>query len=357
MTSPMPAAGDASLARATVSVVVPVLNAAGTLPACLAALARLDPRPVEILFVDNGSVDGSPSIIQAFQRDRPSIPARVLIEPRRGASVARNRGIQAAKGDIIAFTDSDCAPDPAWLRHLMQPFADPAIAAVAGRIVATPARTTVELFSALYTLQSSDKPARYERWSPWEGGFPTANFAARKVVLEKLRGFDEAVCIYGEDYDLCARMYAQGAVIAYAPEAVTSHHHRTTVGGMVRQAFGFGRSHPYLLSRHARSGLWLDLPRRSFVLPRFPLPAWLDLASADKKVLAVLVLSAWYGPALWLMAPLALWLVIEASRRARRRGMPVKVAAVGLAGLLLLKSSAMTAGRWWGSVKYKVLCL
>ena len=349
--------GHEALPRAAVSVVVPVFNAARTLPSCLAAVARLDPPPIEILFVDNGSVDGGPSIIRAFQRDHPSVAARILTEPRRGASVARNRGIQAAKGDIVAFTDSDCSPDPAWLRHLTHAFADPAIAAAAGRIVAAPARSIVELFSALYTLQSSDKPARYERWSPWEGGFPTANFAARKAVLEKLRGFDEAVCIYGEDYDLCARMYAQGAVIAYVPEAVTYHHHRTTVRSMVRQAFGFGRSHPYLLGRHARSGLWLDLPGRSFVVPRFPLPVWLDLASVDKKVLAVLVLSALYAPALWLMVPLAVWLVIGASRRAQAQGVPVRAGAIGLAGLLLLKSSAMTLGRWWGSVQYKVLCL
>jgi glycosyltransferase involved in cell wall biosynthesis len=349
--------GHEPLRQAAVSVVVPVLNASRTLPACLAAVAQLDPPPIEILFVDNGSVDGGPSIIQAFQRDHPSVPVRVLTEPRRGASAARNRGIQAAKGDIVVFTDSDCSPDPAWLRQLVPAFADPAIAAAAGRIVAAPARSTVERFCALYTLPSSDKPARYERWSPWEGGFPTANFAARKAVLEKLRGFDETVCLYGEDYDLCARTYAQGAAIAYVPEAVTYHHHRTTVGGVVRQAFGFGRSHPYLLSRHARSGLWLDLPRRSFVLPRFPLPVWLDLASADKKVLAVLALSAWHAAALWLMVPLAMWLVIGASRRARHRGMPVQAAAIGLAGLLLLKSFAMTAGRWWGSAQYKVLCL
>lgn len=341
----------------SVSIVVPVRNAERTLPLCLAALARLDPAPLEIVLVDNGSTDDSLSALRAFQRNHSSCAVRVLGESRRGASAARNAGIRDAKGEVIAFTDSDCTPDQAWLGRLIKPFADPAIAASAGRIIAAPARTTVELFSALYTLQSSVKPARYDHWTPWEGGFPTANMAVRKGVLEKLQGFDEAVCIYGEDYDLCARLYAQGGAIAYVPDAVTSHHHRTTVRGMVRQAFGFGRSHPYLLRRHAGRGLWLDLPRRSFVLPRFPLPVWLDLASADKKVLAVLVVSAWYGPALWLLAPLALWLTIGASRRARRSGMPVRGAAIGLAGLLLLKSFAMTAGRWWGSVRYGAICV
>jgi GT2 family glycosyltransferase len=341
----------------SVSIVVPVRNAMRTLPLCLPALARLDPAPSEIVLVDNGSTDGSLDVLRAFERDHPSCAVRVLEESRPGASAARNAGIRAAKGEVIAFTDSDCSPDRAWLEHLLTPFLDQAVAGAAGRIVGAPSRTTVELFSVLYTLQSSGKPARHDHWSPWEGGFPTANFAARKSMLEKLHGFDEAVCIYGEDYDLCARLYAAGGVIAYVPEAVTAHHHRTTVRGMVRQAFGFGRSHPYLLKRHARSGLWLDLPRRSFVLARFPLPAWLDLASADKKVLAVLALGAWYGPALWLLAPLAGWLVLQSHQRARRGGRPVGWAAVGLAGLLLVKSSAMTLGRWWGSVRYGALCL
>lgn len=341
----------------SVSIVVPVRNAARTLPLCLPALARLNPAPSEIVLVDNGSTDDSLSALHAFQRDHSACAVLVLGESRRGASAARNAGIRAAKGEVVAFTDSDCSPDPAWLDRLIKPFADPAIAASAGRILAAPARTTVELFSALYTLQSSGLPARYDHWTPWEGGFPTANLAVRKVILDQLRGFDEVVCLYGEDYDLCARIYAQGGAIAYVPEAVVSHHHRTTVRGMVRQAFGFGRSHAYLLRRHAGRGLWLELPRRSFVLPRFPLPVWVDLASADKKVLAVLVVGAWYGPALWILAPLALWLIIGASRRAKRSGVPVRAAAIGLAGLLLLKSLAMTAGRWWGSVRYGAICV
>ncbi len=341
----------------SVSIVIPVRNATRTLPLCLAALARLDPAPAEIVLVDNASTDDSLPMLQSFQQTHPSCAVRVLVESRPGASAARNAGIRAVTGEIVAFTDSDCTPDQAWLDHLITPFADPAIAASAGRILASPARTTVELFSGLYTLQSSDKPARFDRWSPWEGGFPTANLAVRKVVLEKLQGFDESVGHYGEDIDLCARIYALGAGIAYVPEAVTYHHHRTTVRGMVRQAFGYGSGHPLLLRRHAGRGLWLDLPRWSLVLPRFPLPAWLDLASADKKVLAVLVVGAWYGPALWLLVPLALWLTMQSYDRARRRGLPVRAEAIELAGLLLLKSSAMTLGRWWGSVRYRALCL
>jgi GT2 family glycosyltransferase len=284
--------------------------------------------------------------------------AQVLEEPRPGASAARNAAIRAAKGDVIAFTDADCAPDPAWLRHLLVPFADGAVGAVAGRVVPAPAASTLELFSALYTLRLPEVGARRRQWTAWQGGYPTANLAVRRLLAQDLQGFDESVGIYGEDYDLCARLYARGAEIVYVPEARVAHHHRTTLGGIVRQAFGFGRSHPYLLRRHAPRGLWLDLPRWSFAWSAFPFRAWVDLASADKKVLAILLVGLLYGPALFALPLYAGWLGVAAAGRARGVGAPVSPgAALGLAGLLVLKSAAMTAGRWWGSVKHGALCL
>jgi len=341
----------------SVSVVVPVRNATRTLHHCLAALERLDPAPAEILLVDNGSTDGSFQLLRAFARDRAAERAQVLEEPRRGAAAARNAGIRVAKGEVLAFTDADCAPEPAWLRHLTGPFVEPTVGAVAGRVVAAPPASTLELFSALYTLQLPDRPAARRHWTPWEGGYPTANFAVRRALAQELEGFDESVGIYGEDYDLCARLYARGVEILYVSGARVAHHHRTSLAGLLRQAFGFGRSHPYLLRRHTTRGLWVDLPWRSLAWSGCPIRAWLDLASADKKVLAIVLLGALYGPVLSLLPLFAVWLAVAAGRRAGHVGAPASpAAAVGLAGLLVLKSAAMTAGRWWGSVKYGAIC-
>ena len=342
-------------AAPSVSVVVPVLNAARTLPYCLGSLERLDPAPSQVLLVDNGSTDGSLGLLRAFAERRSG--ARALEEPRRGAAAARNAGIRAATGDVVAFTDSDCEPESEWLDHLTRPFTDARVGAVAGRVTAAPAGSITELFSALYTLQSPNLPARLTHWTPWQGGFPTANLAVRRRRLEELGGFDERIEIYGEDYDLCARLYTAGAEVAYEPEAVVVHHHRTSVAGMLRQTFGFGRAHPFLLNRHAPRGLWIDLPFRSFGPTGFPGRAWVDLAAADKKVLAILLLGAVYGPSLWLLAPYAGWLVVLARRRARIAGAPVSLlGGMALAGMLLLKSGAMTAGRWYGSARYGAVC-
>jgi GT2 family glycosyltransferase len=306
-----------------VSVVVPVLNAARTLPRTLPALAALDPAPDEIVFVDNGSTDDTPGRLAAFAAAGGRAKIVVVGEPRRGASRARNAGARAATGEIVAFTDADCCPRPDWLAALTAPLADPALGAVAGRLLSTPPRGVVETFSSLFTLQAAATPARHTRWTPWTGGFPTANLAVRRALLDRLGGFDESVAIYGEDYDLCARIYAAGAAIAYTPAAAVEHQHRVALRPMLRQAFGFGRSHAWLMRRHVPRGLWLDLPRASLARPGFPLPLWIDAAAPDKKVLALLALGALWRPLLVLLPLYGGWLWWDVGRRVRARGLAV----------------------------------
>jgi hypothetical protein len=126
---------------------------------------------------------------------------------------------------------------------------------------------------------------------------------------------------------------------------------------MLRQAFGFGRGHAWLLRRHAR-GLWLDLPGRCVAWEGAPVTAWIDLASADKKLAALALLTAVWRPAGLLLPVYAVWLAAAVRRRARAMSLPVSAPqAVALAGLLVAKSAAMTAGRWWGSVRYRSPCL
>ena len=341
-----------------VSVVIPVLNAARTLPDCLAALARLDPAPMEILLVDNGSTDGSLALLHAFAGRALPFRVQVLQAAKRGASAARNAGIRAAAGDIIAFTDADCEPDSEWVKHLREPFNDPAVAAVAGRIAAAPASTALELFSALYTLKSPRTISRYRRWTLWEGGFHTANFAIRRESVIRLGGFDETIRIYGEDYDLCARVYAVGGEIVFSPAVKVTHHHRTTVSGMVRQAFGFGRSHPCLLRRHGPPGLWLELPGRVMHVPRWPVRSCVNVVSADKKVLAIVAAGLLYPPLAGLLIPYGVWLMWRAKEQAAAERHAVSIGTAGiLAGCMLAKSFAITIGRCWGSVRYGVVCL
>ena len=339
-----------------VSVVIPVLNAARTLPLLFDALDQLAPAPLEIFLVDNGSTNDGPTLMRSFA-ERTERTVKILEESKKSAAAARNTGIRAANGELVAFTDSDCSPDPTWLTNLASSFDDPDVGAVAGRVVGAQETTLLELFGSLFTLRLPAEPSRHREWTPRSGGFPTANFSVRRALANELGGFDENVVIYGEDYDFCARIYDLGASIAYRPEALVAHHHRANLGGMTKQAFGFGRWHAYLFRRHG-SGLWIDLPGRGLSWWRSPVRAWLDFAAADKKLLAILIAAVVYSP-LWVLLPVyASYLIISTHRRAREaEGATPIWKSPQLAGLLVVKSAAVTSGRWWGSVAYRTPCL
>ena len=342
----------------TSSVVVPILNAARTLPACLRALDRLRPAPDEVILVDNGSTDESLLLAKTFAGESHPFRVQLLCAAPRGASTARNTGITAAGGDIIVFTDADCTPEPDWLGLLLDPFADHKIGAVAGRVVGDPGSTLPELFSTLYTLRLPKEASLHDHWTPIQGGYPTANLAVRRTVLDRLHGFDECVTIYGEDHDLCARLYQAGWRLLYRPEAQVIHHHRTTLRALLRQAYGFGLGQAYVIRKHLSSGIRIDLPRGSATWSHAPVAGWIDCASADKKCLAMLACSSILPIVGWLIPAYLLLLALQAHRRVLAEQVESSwFTSFGLGALLIVKSGAMTAGRWVGSVKYGALCL
>src|SRR5262245_13302207 len=113
-----------------VSVIVPVRDGAETIGTCLDALCALDypERVHEVIVVDNRSTDRTRQIVAGY-------PVR-LVEERavQSSYAARNRGVVAATGDVLAFTDADCVPDRAWLRALVWPLSAPNVGGVAGAI-------------------------------------------------------------------------------------------------------------------------------------------------------------------------------------------------------------------------------
>lgn len=100
------------LSRPSVSVIVPAFDAAATIGDTLAALERQDVAvPYEVIVIDDGSADGTAELAE-----RSPVVTAVLRQNREGAARARNRGAAAARADLLAFTDSDCVPEPGWLR-------------------------------------------------------------------------------------------------------------------------------------------------------------------------------------------------------------------------------------------------
>jgi len=225
-----------------VSVIIPVYSAAWCLRECLDSIRNLDyPREnLEVLVVDNNSTDDS----AAVARDMGFEP---LLCKRPGPSAARNRAIEHATGAILACIDSDAVAEPEWLLHLVQPFRDPEVAIVGGRIEHYRFVTGSEMHAAIRELLSQEKHLT---------GFPcmlpfaaTANAAFRASAVIEAGGFDEDFRI-SEDADLAWRILGPGRRLAYAGKAVVRHRYRSRRIDYFRQVFDYGQGTVQLFKKH-----------------------------------------------------------------------------------------------------------
>jgi len=222
----------------SVSVVVAVRNARATIEECVESLLALDPAPIELLVVDNGSTDGTLEALGAFGER-----ITLLHEARRGAGAARNAGIAAARGQVVAFTDADCVVEPEWLGNLVGPLADPQVGVVGGTILAADPTNPIER----YEEGIHDHRQAIEVFKPPYA--ITMNWASRRAVLEELGGFDEGF-LRGQDVDLSYRILQSGRTLAFAPDAVVRHHNERTVGGLAREGFTHGFHGVHANKRH-----------------------------------------------------------------------------------------------------------
>ncbi len=237
-----------------VSVVVPVLNAERTLEESLATLLAVD-YPAdrrEVIMVDNASTDRTAEILRAA-------PVTYMQEPRRGTAKARNLGIEAARGEIVAFTDADCLVTKRWLRELVAAFDGERIGGVAGDVLPYPPETAAERFAARTRHLA---PQRYLH-RPQLPFAVTANLAFRGDVFDRVGLLDPEAPRGGECTDFCTRFFRQtGQRIEFAPRSVVFHRHRSTTPQLIRQHFNYGRGHAYLYDKYADELPWTWRQRR-----------------------------------------------------------------------------------------------
>lgn len=215
-----------------VSVVVPARNAEATLPALLHALMPQVAACEEgqAIVVDSGSHDRTAELAAAAG-------ARVVREERPGAAAARNAGVRAAAGELIAFLDSDCIPRPGWLDGLTKAMREaPSVGAVGGRIVAARSTNLLQRHAERAGYIMQEEGFR----DPFLPYLLTANCCYRAWTLERLGGFDEELRS-GEDTDVSWRMQLQlGLGVELVNDAVVEHVHRTTLRGLWRQWVRYG---------------------------------------------------------------------------------------------------------------------
>ena len=231
-------AGAGKRAHASVSVVVPTYNRPEALRRCIAALAAQDyPRELfEVVVVDDGGATPAASVTERVEGG-PRL--RVLRQANAGPAVARNAGASAAEGEVVAFTDDDCAPEPGWLAALASRLAGDAACAAAGRTVNGLPDDVYATASELLITYLYEYHGHGRSRTPF---FPSNNIAFPTREFVDIGGFATGFRRPGaEDRDVCRRWIARGYSIVTAPEAVVRHHHPLSFGSFVEQHFRYGR--------------------------------------------------------------------------------------------------------------------
>lgn len=240
----------------TVSVILAVRNGEATLDECIRSLLLLDyPRErVEIIVVDNNSDDQTSLILQNYASE-----IAVLHEPRQGPAAARNRGIAAASGEVIAITDADCVVHPRWIGNLVSPLDDRTVGVVGGKILARRPCNRVEL----YGEKIHDHRRAIEEFVPAYA--ITMNWASRRETISSVGMFDETL-LRGSGADMAYRMQEAGYHIVYRDDALVYHRNESTLYGLMDEGFVHGRASVKVLSKERQSGFLS--PRRKFSTAR-----------------------------------------------------------------------------------------
>src|SRR5262245_30594233 len=222
-----------------ISIVVATYNAAQTLDDTLSSLQRLRYPDYEVIVVNDGSTDSSSDIIARY-------PFRIVSTPNRGLGAARNEGLRAATGDIVAYIDSDARSDAAWLSYLATTFQESDVVAVGGPNPVP--REDPWLAKCVYRAPGGPTHVMLDDRSAEH--IPGCNMAFRKWALDEIGGFDPTFTKAGDDVDICWRLIARGYRIGFSPSAIVWHHRRASVRAFWQQQVGYGQGEALLERKH-----------------------------------------------------------------------------------------------------------
>jgi mycofactocin system glycosyltransferase len=240
----------------SVSVIIPVRNRPTQIQACLASLMDLDypPEKLEIIVVDDASTDETACVVEKYSEVQ-----LLRMRQHRQASYCRNQAADVAKGDILAFIDSDCLADPTWLKELVPAFGDTSLGALGGWVDAAWEEKALDRYEK---VKSSLKIGSWFKRSGDREKFfyvPTCNFLVRRSVFIDLGGFRNFLHV-GEDVDFCWRLQDAGHAMEYRPYGRVAHKHRNHLAAFCSRRFDYGTSEPVLQGLHTSRVKTLYLP-------------------------------------------------------------------------------------------------
>lgn len=218
-----------------ISVIVCSHNGARTLRDCCEGLLELDYPDFEVVVVDDGSTDATASIAREYG-------FRVISTENGGLSRARNLGMKAATGGIVAYIDDDTRPDPHWLKYLAAAFENSSHSAIGGPNIAP----TDDGMVAECVANAPGNPVHVLLSDEQAEHLPGCNLAIRKSCLQAIGGFDPQFRVAGDDVDVCWRLQQKGWTLGFNPAAVVWHHRRNSIRAYWKQQRGYGRAEALL---------------------------------------------------------------------------------------------------------------
>ncbi len=215
----------------TISLIIPAYNEEKYLPGCLESLQRYGQgKFLETIVVDNASTDGTAQAATRF----PGV--RVVREERKGLTHARQRGLQEARGDLLAYIDADSRISPMWAERIERAFGnDPGVVCLSGPYRYYDLGVFSRFWVMLYWYCLAVPTYLFTRTMVVGG-----NFVARKDALEKIGGFDTSISFYGEDTNIARRLRGVGRVRFSPLFYVYSSARRLKSEGVVRSAWVYG---------------------------------------------------------------------------------------------------------------------
>ena len=234
-----PQTSDVKLPMA--SIVICSYNGASTVESCLRSMEKLRyPAEYEIIFVDDGSTDNTQQILEKF----PNV--RNIRQKNMGLSYARNVGMEAAQGEIVLYTDSDCEADEDWLYFIALAMSRGGYVGMGGPNLIPDEGSWVADCVGLSPggpthVMIDDREAEH---------VPGCNMAFFKWALKQVNGFDPQFRKAGDDVDVIWRLQDLGYAIGFAPAAQVWHYRRNTVQAYLKQQRGYGEAEAMLKFKH-----------------------------------------------------------------------------------------------------------
>ncbi len=214
-----------STQQVAASVVICTFNRADTLNDAISATASLHYSNFEIVIVAGPSTDSTPSILKTWQGR-----VKIVSCTEQNLAVARNLGIEAASGDIVAFIDDDAAPHPLWLSRLADAYTNPKLGAAGGFTLDGTGRQFQVRKTLCDRLGDAHKiPPFFDERSVCFPGSPLypsllgTNASFRRDALVEIGGFDHVYAYFLDETDVCLRLVDAGWLVDYVPSAIVQH--------------------------------------------------------------------------------------------------------------------------------------